>query len=91
MRGDDGERICGAIAYNAARARRPRHHWCLCFSPCASHRHDKGDGDAEQLAVVGHAQRVVASRGRNGATLLLLCRQHFERISRATLLGKNKG
>jgi hypothetical protein len=58
------------------------------FSPAviSPYRHDKGDGNPKELAVVRHAQSVVAGRGGNSATLLLLWRQHLQSIPSATLL-----
>ena len=49
-------------------------------------RHHHGDRDAEQLAVVGEAECVVAGAGRNDATFFSCGRKPEQRVARAALL-----
>jgi hypothetical protein len=48
--------------------------------------HDEGRGNAEQFSLIGERLRVVASRGGDDATLLLLGRKLRERIARPAFL-----
>ncbi len=49
-------------------------------------RHDHGDGDAQQLAMIRQAQRMIAGRGRDHAALPLLIIQQQQGVARAALL-----